>query len=158
MDRNYFDEKIEEFFTKAEKLIPNELLPDLPFISPGVHDWYDFEHHLWKVGEEIRIFLKENNRGLNKYQIEKVVNICLDKRAKRGRQSFVMLLGRKMYADYADKIISLLSDDDVDGHVIDTLYKMQVGGYSIYIEPFLNHNRTWIRNEAKRYIKKYENR
>lgn len=158
MDRNYFDEKIEEFFTKAEKLIPNELLPDLPFISPGVHDWYDFEHQFWEVGEEIRIFLRENNRKLNKYQIEKVVNICLDKRAKRGRQSFVMLLGRKMYADYADKIISLLSDDDVDGHVIDTLYKMQVGGYSIYIEPFLNHNCTWIRNEAKRYIKKYENR
>lgn len=72
MDRNCFDEKIEEFFSKAEKLIPNELLPDLPLISPDVHDWYDFEHQLWEVGEEIRIFLKENNRKLNKYQIRKL--------------------------------------------------------------------------------------
>lgn len=155
MNRNYFDEKIEEFFVKAEKLIPNELLPDLPLISADVHDWYDFEHQLWEVGEEIRLFLKENNRKLNKYQIEKIVDICLDKRAKQGRQSFVMLLGRKMYADYADKIVPLLSDDDVNGHVIDSLYKMQVGGYSIYIEPYLNHKHSWIRNEAKKYTAKY---
>lgn len=155
MDRNHFDKKIDEFLFKAENLIPNDVLPDLPLISPDVHDWYDFEHQLWEIGEEIRMFLKENNRKLNQYQIDKIVDICLDKRAKRGRQSFVMLLGRKVYADYADKIVSLLSDDDVDGHVIDSLYKMQVGGYSIYIKPFLNHNRKWIKNEAEKYITKY---
>lgn len=155
MDRFHFDKKIENFISKAEKTIPNELLPNLPLITSDVHDWYDFEHQLWEVGEEIRIFLKENNRKLNKYQIEKIADICLDKRAKRGRQSFVMLLGKKIYADYANKIISLLTDDDVDGHVINTLYKMQVNGYANCIEPFLNNNKKWIRNEAKRYIEKY---
>lgn len=157
MDRNTFDKKMEEFFLRAEELIPNEELPDLPFMefAPDVHDWYEFENELWEIGEEIRQFLKENNKKLNKCQIEKILDICLDKKAKRGRQSFVMLLGRKMYCDYADKIVLLLSDDDVDGHVIDTIYKMGADEYSDLIEPFLNHNRTWIKNESKKYITKY---
>ena len=61
-----------------------------------------------------------------------------------------------MFCDFAEQIASLIYDDDVDGQVIDTLYKMGVTGYADLIEPFLTHNRTWIRNEAKRYIQKYK--
>ena len=158
MDRKVFDNELGRLLTKAESLIPEENLPDLPFmeLAPDVHDWYMFEHELWEVGEDIRQFLLENKNKLNVSQIERIVKICLDKRAKRGRQSFVMLLGKKMFCDYAEQIASLLNDDDVDGHVIDTLYKMGATGYADLIEPFLTHNRTWIRNEAKRYIQKYK--
>lgn len=62
MDRNHFDEKIYEFLFKAENSIPNKVLPDLPLISPGVYDWYDFEHQLWKIGEEMRMFLDMNEQ------------------------------------------------------------------------------------------------
>ena len=85
-----------------------------------------------------------------------IISFCLDKKAKRGRQGFVMLLGKKIYCSCAELIVSLLNDDDVDGQVIDTLYKMGANSYADLIEPFLSHNRTWIKNEAKRYIQKYK--
>ncbi len=158
MDRKVFDNELDTLLTRAEALIPEENLPDLPFmdLAPDVHDWYMFEHELWEVGEDIRQFLLENKNKLNVSQIERIVKICLDKRAKRGRQSFVMLLGKKMFSEYAEQIVLLIDDDDVDGHVIDTLYKMGATGYADLIEPFLTHNRTWIRNEAKRYVQKYK--
>ena len=158
MDRKGFDNELDRLLSKAEALIPEENLPDLPFmeLAPDVHDWYMFEHELWEVGEDTRQFLLENKNKLNVSQIERIVKICLDKRAKRGRQSFVMLLGKKMFSEYAEQMASLIDDDDVDGQVIDTLYKMGVTGYADLIEPFLTHNRTWIRNEAKRYIQKYK--
>lgn len=109
-----------------------------------------------ELQDTLRQFLLENKNKLNVSQIERIVKICLDKRAKRGRQSFVMLLGKKMFSEYAEQIVSLIDDDDVDGQVIDTLYKMGATGYADLIEPFLSHNRTWIRNEAKRYIQKYK--
>ena len=158
MDRKTFDSELDLLLTKAENKIPDENLPDLPFmeLAPDVHDWYEFEHKLWEIGEEIRQFISENKNKLNKNQIDRIVSICLDKKAKRGRQSFVMLLGKKIYNSYADMIVTVLNDDDVDGQVIDTLYKMGAKEYVEQIEPFLTHNRTWIRNEAKRYVQKYK--
>lgn len=157
MNRDVFDKELDELFVKAEALIPNELLPDLPYMeeAPDVHDWYMFEHELWGVGEEIRQLILKYKAKLDNNQIDRIVNICLDKRAKRGRQSFVLLLGRKQYADYASKIVTILDDTDVDGQVINTLYNMQAGQHVELIEPFLNHKHTWIRNEAKRFIQKF---
>ncbi len=158
MKRDEFDIQVNRLLLSAENLIPEENLPDLPYmkLAPTVHDWYDFEHELWGIGEEIRQFVSKYNKRFNKDQIDRIINICLNKKAKRGRQSFVMLLGRKMYRDYAEKIVSILSDEDVNGHVINTIYKMQAEQYVELIKPFLSYNRTWIRNEAKKYLKKYE--
>ncbi len=158
MDRIFFDNELDSLLTSAEALIPEDNLPDLPFmdLAPDIHDWYKFEHELWEIGENIRQFLSENKNKLNGSQIERIIIICLDKRAKRGRQSFVVLLGKKIYCNYSAQIVSLLNDEDVDGQVIDTLYKMGAKEYVDLIEPFLTHNRTWIRNEAKRYVQKYK--
>ena len=133
MDRKAFDSDLNNLLTRAEALIPEENLPDLPYmdLAPDVHDWYEFEHKLWEIGEEIRQFISENKNKLNKNQIDRIVSICLDKKAKRGRQSFVMLLSKKIYNSYADMIVTVLNDDDVVGQVIDTLYKM---GAKEYIE------------------------
>lgn len=154
LKRSSFDNEIDTLFTKAEAIIPGEIFPDLPYMehAPNVHEWYRFEHELWGIGEEIRQFVVKNNKKFNAKQIDRIINICLDKRAKRGRQSFLMLLGRKMYSDYANKIIPLLHDADVDGHVIDTLYKMRADQYIELVKPFLNHDKSWIRNKAKKYI------
>lgn len=159
MDREQFDNGLNELLSIAEALIPDENLPDLPFMesAPDVHDWYGFEHELWEKGEEIRQHIIYGNKKPNTEQVERIVSICMDKRAKRGRESFVMLLGKKCYVKYAEKIATLLSDSDVDGHVIDTLYKMGADGYGLQIKPFVEHNRTWIRNKAKKYIEKYGN-
>ncbi len=158
MDREFFDRELDLLLTKAEDMIPDENLPDLPFMEsvPDVHDWYPFEHELWGIGEEIRQLILEGKKAPKQSQIERIMNICLDERAKRGRQSFVLLLGKKVYQKYSDKLAPLLNSDDVDGHVIDTLYKMQAGEYVDLILPFMNHKRTWIKNAAKRYVQKFQ--
>ena len=158
MDRKSFDQQLETLLKKAEDKIPNEKLPDLPFmeLAPDVHDWYMFEHEIWEIGEEIRQLIFNNKKVLTDSQIARIINICLDEKAKRGRQSFVLLLGKKAYQKYSDKIVPLLNSDDIDGQVVDTLYKMQAGQYVDKILPFTNHKRTWIRNIAKKYIQKYQ--
>jgi hypothetical protein len=67
-----------------------------------------------------------------------------------------MLLGKTKYCEYANALVPLLQDDDVNGHVIDTLYKMRANGYVELITPFLKHRQTWIRNIAKKYVQKFE--
>lgn len=156
--RTLFDEKTDELLEKAESMIPDEVLPDLPFLelAPDVHDWYKFEHDLWNIGEELRQLALEHGKYFNPKQIGRIIAICQDCRAKRGRQSFVLLLGKKVYGKYAEEIVSLLNDTDVEGHVICTLYKMGAGQYTHLVRPFLNHKRTWIKNDAKRYIAKFD--
>ena len=42
MDRKAFDNEIDNLLNRAEALIPEENLPDLPYmdLAPDVHDWY----------------------------------------------------------------------------------------------------------------------
>ncbi len=156
--RKLFDDGVDRLLERAESIIPNEILPDLPYmeLAPDVHAWHNFEHELWEIGEEIRQFVSVYSKTFNKNQIDRIISICLDKRAKRGRQSFVMLLGRKVYGEHANEIIAVLNDTDIEGHVIDTIYKMQAGQYVELVKPFQSHNRTWIKNGAKKYIKKFK--
>lgn len=157
MERVDFDKRLNKILSEAESLVPDENLPDLPFIpeAPDVHDWYKFEHDLWNKGEEIRQLILDSKRKPNKEQIKQICNICINPCAKRGRQSFVMLLGKRCYYKYAPVIAPFLSDDDIDGHVLDTLYKMGTPDYVVQIQPLTEHKRTWIRNIAKKYVKKY---
>ena len=106
-------------------------------------------------GEEIRQLVLSARKELNKEQSDRVCKICLDIKAKRGRRSFVMLLGKKRYVIYAESLVSLLPDEDIDGHIISALNKMRASQYSTQILPYASHKITWIRNEAKRYIQKY---
>lgn len=157
-NRTEFDKEIDCLLSRAEETIPNEVLPDLPFTKdfPNIPQWHDFEHKLWAIGEEIRQVSVASKKAFNKHQIDRIVHICLDKKAKRGRQSFLMLMGKTKYCDCANVLVPLLSDDDVNGHVIDTLYKMRAKDYVALITPFLNHQQTWIRNAAKKYVRKFE--
>ena len=159
LNRAEFDKEINNLLSKAEENIPVEILPDLPFMKsvPDVHEWHDFEHKIWNTGEKIRQLASASQMAFNRDQIDRILNIGLNNRAKRGRQSFVMLLGKVKYREYSDALIPLLQDDDVSGHVIDTLYKMRVNSYVALITPFLNHKQTWIRNTAKKYVQKFEN-
>lgn len=158
MNRTAFDNEMEYLLSAAESIIPDSIMPDLPYMTsaPDVHEWHSFELTLWNTGEKIRQLISLHKKSLTQNQLERILNICQDKRAARGRQSFVMLLGRKQYADFSHRLISLLNDEDINGHVIDTLYKMRAPGYSTVITPFLQHNRSWIRKAAERYIQKFE--
>lgn len=148
MDRKTFDNKINSLLENAEKIIPNE------DVQIEISIWHTFEHELWKIGEVIRQLIHEEKKDLNVEQSDRICNICLNSKAKRGRQSFVMLLSKKRYFKYSDQLVSLLKDVDVSGHVLDALYKMKVLQYQEEVKPLLRSKYTWINKLAKRYIEK----
>ena len=73
--RNKFDETINSMLKKAEEIIPDEVLPELPYmeLAPDVHEWYKFESELWEIGEEIRQVVSEYNMKFNSEQIEEII-------------------------------------------------------------------------------------
>lgn len=156
MDRKAFDSKINLLLENAERKIPTQDLPTLLPMEflPNISKWHNFEHELWNIGEVIRQTIHKEQKNLNEEQADRVCQICLNPKAKRGRQSFVMLLSRKRYFAYADRLVSLLRDVDVSGHVLDSLYKMRALQYQEEVKLLLNSEYTWISNLAKRYIEK----
>jgi len=152
MDRTTFDTQINALLQDAAVLIPKvNRDEDLPVSF----DWFRWEMDLWNLGEQIRQLLLLHSKALTIDQARDVLNICLTRAAGKGRQSFVLLLGKTKYSPMAESLSSLLSDPDVCGQVINTLYKMKAPGYSDQIRPFLSHKQAWIRKEAQRYLQKY---
>lgn len=143
----------------AERVIPERILPDLPGQKdfPDVPEWHSFEHSVWSAGEQIRDIFKNHPKLKKAPEIqERILKICFRRQAKRGRQSFVLLLGSPYFSNHSDKISSLLEDDDVCGHVIDALLKMKASNYLKQIEPLTSHKVIWMRNQAKKYVKKFK--
>lgn len=156
MDRNTFDSQIHQLLTEASAEIPIDPLPDLPGLPsfPEVPQWHPHEHILWKIGEQMRQLMAESGKHLNDGHIDAVLQICRNPNAGRGRQSFVLLLGKVRYARFADAIVPLLQDPDVCGQVVNTLYKMKASGHADAVRPLLDHEQAWIRKEARRYLQK----
>jgi hypothetical protein len=147
-----------ELVQTAEALLPGETLPDLPpaQFTSGEPDWYRFEHEIWRIGEQIRQLLNRNPRlrGDRKL-LNAFLRIALDRRAKRGRQSFILLFAYKPCASFAGALIGETDDPGVCGHVIEAMLKMRAPGYVDRIAPFCDHRHAWIRNKAKQYCARY---
>jgi len=151
-------EQILALIEKAEKAIPSELKADLPpgQYTSGAPEWYDFEYQIWDYGEKIRQLLTENKSLRRDIELQRAfVRVACNSNAKRGRQSFVMLLGYVCCAQFAVDIASQLTDPCVDGHVIDTLTKMRCSDFVEDIKPFTTDKTAWVRKAAKQYIQKY---
>jgi hypothetical protein len=145
--------KIELLLERAEGLIPAEQISDLPPMdqAPGVPGWHSFELELWRIGEEIRQIMNSAT-GLRKDEAiySRLIRIAADQKAKRGRQSFVLLFCYRPCASWASSIADLIADPDVAGHAILALYKMKARGYSDMIKPLAYAKMTWISKEANR--------
>lgn len=157
---NDIRKRILELVEKAEAVLPSELHPDLPPgpNTSGAPEWYSFEHQIWRCDEVIRQLLTENKSLKKDVDLHQAfLRIACNKNAKRGRQSFIMLFGHVGCAKFAPDIASQISDPNVAGHAIDTLYKMKCPDFIKDIEPLTNDKITWIRNKAKQYVNKYGN-
>ena len=150
-------QKILEIIEQADSIIPDKMLPDMPINDltdkPGMRS---FEYEIWSLGDKIRPLLTREPRLRSDKEVQKgILNICLNKNAKRGRESFVMLMGSVKFSKLAPKVASLIDDPYVFGHAIDTLLKMKQQGYYKNIKPFTESKVTWIRNKAKKYCETY---
>ncbi|MAB78111.1 MAG: hypothetical protein CMJ89_02050 [Planctomycetes bacterium] len=147
--------EIESLVVEARRLMPKDLLDLLPPDESleGVPAWSEFEGQIWSIGEEIRqLFLKAPRLRDDEVLQGRLVEIACDRRAHRGRQSFVALLGDRSCVRHAGRLVEHLDDPCVDGQVISTLFKMRAPGHSDAIDPLLDDMMVWVRNEAKRYL------
>lgn len=141
---------------QADQLIPKERIPNLTKGNSDWHAWHDFEHTVWNLGEEVRQIMKQYQALRKDEHLQQLVlDIVLNRNAKRGRQSFIMLLGYTFCAKYAPKLISQLDDEFVNGHIIYTLLRMRADGFVELVKPFTTHKKTWIRNYAIRYCDRH---
>jgi hypothetical protein len=143
---------------RALSFAPSEYPPDLPSSDElrGAPEWYSFELKVWEIGEDIRQQLQKTPQLIADTDfLNKIVSVIQCRNLRRGRQSFVLLLGFKGASGYADEVARLLSDPDVAGHALDTLQKMRLAGYASEVEALLESEHTWIRNKAKTYLGRY---
>ncbi len=147
--------KADKLISQAEKLIPKTLEPNLP-PTELIPDWHDFEHKIWRLGEELRQLIKENptlvETGRDPSLLQRIVKICINRNAKRGRQSFIMIFELKQFSKFATDLATQLDDEFVNGHVVRAIQKMHVAGFDSEIKPFADHKHAWIRNAAKKYL------
>ncbi|WP_299438312.1 hypothetical protein [uncultured Aquimarina sp.] len=151
-------EKILELIKKAESLTPKKVEMDLEPIDgfPDVPNWHKYESDIWRIGEEIRqIIITKKTLRKDEEINDLIIKFCLNKNSKRGRQSFILLLGYKHLSKYASQLINMINDKFVNGQIIDTVYKMQAVGFEKEIRPFLTDKHIWIRKLAIKYIEKY---
>ena len=60
----------------ALKYIPSKELEELPKTRDNLPQWHNYEHFIWKTGEQMRqILLKNKKTELSDSQIEKIIGI-----------------------------------------------------------------------------------
>ena len=133
--------EILDLVSEANNIIPVELLPNLEPLDGNnkITKWYDFESKVWQIGEQIRQKINSLPKLRKDKELQEIfIGIAKNKNAKRGRQSFIMLLAYKDCSSYAEVLLSELNDPDVEGHVIYALRKMQASTFINFVLPYLN--------------------
>ena len=77
-----------------------------------------------------------------------------DSRYGDSRQMLVLALGHMSSPAVFDVLVQLLSDETVAGHAVIALGNLHDPRARPAIEPFLKHPKKWIRDEARKAIKK----
>ena len=136
----------------APKIFPkNQEIDELS----GQPEWYGFEHKSWSLGEDIRQLLKQEKKLKKDPEVQHaILEIINLKDLRRGRQSFAMLLGNVGSKDLHKEVAKHLEDSDINGHILDTLYKMKVYDYYEEVRQLTKSEFPWVRKLANQYIEK----
>ena len=141
---------------KVKSIVPKNYPEDQEVSkTSGQPEWYGFEHETWSAGEQIRALLKDTPKLKKDSGIQTgITEIMNFKNLRRGRQSFVMLLGNISCKKHHQAIAGKLEDPDINGHILSTLYKMKVYDYQKEALKLTNSKFPWVRKLAKKYIEK----
>lgn len=111
------------------------------------------ESYKWAIGNALSIFATDEI-------FDELLSIVQEKKHGTPRQMALLALVRMKnphHKEHAiDVLINLLSDDDVAGHALNALCKLNAKRARKYILPFLHHENTYWRNEAKKVIAKFD--
>lgn len=89
-------------------------------------------------------------------EYEDIVQLLEDRSNGYSRQMLTLSLANMKDPRVADELLNLLDDDLVCGHAVMALGKIKVEKARSAIEPFLNHEKAWIRGEAIKAIQRID--
>jgi len=103
----------------------------------------------WAIGNALEVLASDEI-------FEDIAELVQDRDHGTARQMLVMALGKMKNPRAVNVLIGLLEDDEVAGHAIIGLRKLNAIETRSYILPFIKHPKTWIRREAKKALNKMD--
>ena len=83
---------------------------------------------------------------------DEIASLARDGRYGDSRKMLALALGRMKKEPRAVDVLLELLEDDIAGHAIIGLRMLKAKRAKARIEPFLDHERAWVRREAKRAV------
>lgn len=87
---------------------------------------------------------------------EDIADLVRDRRHGRAREMLAVALGNMKDPRAVDVLVELLDDEEIAGHALIALRKKAPPEARSAIEPFVDHPKTWVRNEARRALAKID--
>jgi hypothetical protein len=103
------------------------------------------DSYKWAIGNALETIDDRRAAG-------ELIELLRDKRHGSARQMLAIALGKTGDLRALDVLTDLLDDKDVVGHAVVGLGKLGDTRARPRLEPFLTHEKTWIRNAAKRAL------
>lgn len=101
----------------------------------------------WAIGNALSVVADDK-------QCNDILELIHDKGYNSAREMLVVALGNMDKLKVEPFLINLLDDEDLVGFAIKALRKIKSEKALPYLEKLQNHPRTWIRNEAKKAVKR----
>lgn len=103
--------------------------------------------YLWEYGD--LLYSIKNLKYLSQY-----IELVQNKSYGTARQMIVLLVGKSKKEEVIPVLKSLLSDTDVYGHALDALTNFSGEDIEDIMVQYVDYEVTWVRNTAKKYLKK----
>jgi hypothetical protein len=103
----------------------------------------------WAIGNALEVVADDS-------VFDDVARLAQDQRHGKSREMVVAALGNMKDPRATDVLVALLDDDQVAGHALWGLRKLGAVSARSSVERFLDHPKTWWRNEAKKALKKFD--
>ncbi|MBM3235948.1 HEAT repeat domain-containing protein [Candidatus Poribacteria bacterium] len=101
----------------------------------------------WAIGNALSMVAADD-------VFEELVELAKDKKHVQAREMLILALTNMKNPRAVDVLIEFLKDEEVAGHAIMALGKLKATKAEKAIEPFLGHQKTWIRKEASKALAK----
>lgn len=106
--------------------------------------------YLWAVGNTLITIADDS-------VFDDLLELVQDRRLGMARETLALALGKFRRQPAAKEVLmNLLDDPEIEGHAIGALRNLNATEAYEGIQPFLNHEKAWIRREAKKALKKFD--
>ena len=103
----------------------------------------------WAVGNALSVVASDKD-------FDEIAKLVTDPSFGKAREMLAVALGNMKSPRASELAVQLLEDDEMAGHAIIALGKIGDPATRRAVEPFLTHDKAWIRKEAQRTLTKLD--